>query len=233
MSTSRADQVEAPWHALLSRLRLRRGAVLCALVAACAGCTSIVSAPEQPTLFDLGPLPAPAAAPADAAAPLVLPELEASGLLDRRSILYRLDYGDGRALLPYGASRWSAPVAELVHERIAAHLARERTVLRPGEMTAVARAGAQAPQVLRLQLQEFAQHFDAPGRSHGRVRVLATLLQSSPTGDRLLGQRAFRVSAPAPTGDAAGGVAALSQAVDALALQLGQWLQEHSGRRAP
>ena len=45
-----------------------------------------------------------------------MPELEASGLLDRRAILYRLDYGDGRALLPYGTSRWSAPVVELVHE---------------------------------------------------------------------------------------------------------------------
>ena len=41
-----------------------------------------------------------------------------------------------------------------------------------------------------------------------------------------MAQRAFQVQRPAPTADAAGGVRALTAAVDAAALDIARWLQQ-------
>lgn len=213
-------------------------ALACALVA---GCSSVVKAPQRPALYDFGParatLPAPNPAtnpagtapvttPAMTAAPLVLPDIEAGGAVEGTRVLYRLDYDNRHELRPYSQARWSAPVTQLVHERIASRLAQGRTVLSPGQLTAAPASPAASPLVLRLQLLEFAQHFDAPERSRGELRLRATLLQTGPVGDRLVAQRSFAVSRPAPSADAAGGVQALSQAVDEVAEQIGRWLQE-------
>lgn len=44
-------------------------------------------------------------------------------------------------------------------------------------------------------------------------------------GEVLLGQQLFTATLPAPSANAAGGAAALSQATDAVGQQLIQWLQ--------
>jgi cholesterol transport system auxiliary component len=59
------------------------------------------------------------------------------------------------------------------------------------------------------------------------VRLRVTLLDSTPEGDRLLGQRLVVVQRPAASPDAAGGVRALAQAADAAAQEIEVWLEKN------
>jgi cholesterol transport system auxiliary component len=80
--------------------------------------------------------------------------------------------------------------------------------------------------VLRVELEEFSQFFDSPQASRGRVRLRCTLLQASGGGERLVAQRSFEAERPAPSADAAGGVRAMTAALDAAALDIVRWLQQ-------
>lgn len=198
-----------------------------------AGCGSFVDRPQRPMLHDFGPVATVAGAgPGSAGAalpplpPLVLPELDASVALDGSAVLYRLAYADVNQLRPYAQSRWSAPPAQLVRQRLRELLGRHAVVLNPGEAAVLVREAGRAPQVLRLELEEFAQHFDSPRDSAGVLRLRATLSQLANGGERLLAQRSFDVRRPAPTPDATGGVRGLADAVDAAAGEIAQWLRQ-------
>ena len=196
------------------------------LLAALAGCGALPDKPVASVRYDLGPLPGVAEAAAPAGMPLVLGEIEAGGSFERTALLYRLAYDHPQQLQPYSQARWSAPPAELLRQRIAEHLARERPVLEPSLAAGLApRAGALPPE-LRLELQEFSQVFDSPQASRGVVRLRASVLERAPGGERLLGQRSFIAQRPAPTADAAGGVQALAAASDAAAQELAAWLRQ-------
>ena len=80
--------------------------------------------------------------------------------------------------------------------------------------------------VLRIELEEFSQLFDAPAHSYGLARLRATLFHGSPAGDRLLGQRSFVAQRPAPTPDAPGGVRALTAATNGAVEEIEQWLTQ-------
>jgi cholesterol transport system auxiliary component len=80
------------------------------------------------------------------------------------------------------------------------------------------------PLNLRLELEEFSQLFDTPEHSTGLLRLRATLTQISPTGQQLIAQRSFTLQRPAPSPDAPGGVQALSEASEAVALEVGAWV---------
>jgi cholesterol transport system auxiliary component len=203
-----------------------RRLLLLAAAGALAGCAGIVDRPQRPALFDMGPLP-PLVSPIQRPGP---PDIEAAGALDSSAILYRLGYSDDHQLRAYSLSRWTAPPAQLVRQRLRQQLGRERPVLSLEESAALAREGAAAHHVLRLELEEFAHVFDAPERSRGVIRLRATLLANTPAGDRLLGQRSIAVEGVAPTPDASGGVRALTAATDAAAADISQWLQEARGR---
>jgi cholesterol transport system auxiliary component len=82
----------------------------------------------------------------------------------------------------------------------------------------------QRPMVLRLEIDEFSQMFDAPDKSVGQIRVHATVVQASATGERLVAQRGFAAQRPAPSADAAGGVRALTAATDAVVADIAQWM---------
>lgn len=205
---------------------VRAGAVfgLALLLSACAG---LVDKPTRPTLYDLGPVAEGAqGAPAAPQAALVLADVEASGTWDGSAILYRLGYADGHQLRAYAMARWSAPPPQLLRQRLRDQLGRDRVVLNLGESAALAREGGQQPRVLRIELEEFSHVFETPAQSHGAVRLRATLLQNTPGGERLLGQRSVSVRRPAPTPDAAGGVRALAAASDGAAAEISQWLQQ-------
>ncbi|AEG91373.1 ABC-type transport auxiliary lipoprotein family protein [Ramlibacter tataouinensis] len=194
------------------------------LAALLAACGTFVDRPQRPTLYDFGPLAlatAPAAGPAQP--PLVLPEVEAGAALDGSAVLYRLGYADAHQLRPYAQSRWSAPPAQLIRQRLREHLGRQMVVLNLGE-AALGRDGNARPRVLRLELEEFAQHFQSESASAGVLRLRATLSRNTPEGERLLAQRSFSVARPAPTPDAPGGVQALADAVDTLAGEIARWL---------
>jgi cholesterol transport system auxiliary component len=98
-------------------------------------------------------------------------------------------------------------------------------VLDPAAGAALARRGA-APPVLRVELEEFSQLFDAPNDSKGVLRLRCTLLENTAGGERLVAQRSFEVQRPAPSADAAGGVRALTAATDAAAQDIARWLQQ-------
>lgn len=207
--------------------RLLAGLAAALLVA---GCGTLVDRPGRPNLYDLGPLPTTSAAPASTPAdPIVLAEVEASGVLEGTGMLYRLDYLDDHHLRVYAQSRWSQPLPQLVRQRLADQLGRERVVLGPSDAAALARASS-VNRVLRLELQEFAHHFDTPEASRGQLRLRATLQQPGDAADRVLLQRMFVVSSPAPSSDAAGGVRALAAALDAAGTEIAQWLRDSARR---
>lgn len=207
---------------------MRRHLVLALAAAVLAGCGALPEKPTQQTMYDFGPAPA-AAAPAPAAGErpaLVLPEVEAEGILETPALLYRLGYDDPNQVRPYAFARWSAPPPQLLRQRLRDVLAGGRSVLDSAAASALVRRGAERPPVLRVQVEEFSQLFDSPTASRGMLRLRCTLLESSNGGERLVAQRSFMVERPAPTADASGGVRALTAATDAAAQDIARWLQQ-------
>jgi cholesterol transport system auxiliary component len=103
-------------------------------------------------------------------------------------------------------------------------LGQTRPVLDPTESAALARIGGAMPRVLRIEVEEFSQLFDSPGQSWGLLRLRATLLENTPAGEKLLGQRNIVKREQATSADAPGGVRALAAATDAAAAEINQWL---------
>ena len=191
-----------------------------------AGCSSFVDKPVRPALYDFGPGQVTAAAQPPTRAALVLADVEGAGALEGSAVLYRLGYADDHQLRPYAQARWSAPPPQLVRQRLREQIGKDRVVLNPGEGAALARTGGAVPRSLRIELEEFSHFFDSPADSVGLLRLRATLLESTPAGEKVLAQRNVIVQRPAPTADAAGGVRALTDAVDAAAEELSQWLAQ-------
>ena len=103
-------------------------------------------------------------------------------------------------------------------------LGRGRPVLDPTEAASLVRTSGTMPRVLRVELEEFSHVFDSPSQSFGVVRLRATLMDNTPGGERLVGQRVFARREAAPTADASGGVRAITAAPAALAQDLASWL---------
>lgn len=184
------------------------------------GCSAFAPPPPRATTYDFGPPPATAAANAGAA--LALGEVDAPSALDNTAVLYRLGYADAQQPRPYAQARWSMAPAQLVRQRLRDQLSQTRPVLNPGEAT--------AQRTLRVELEEFSQWFDSPSASSGRVRLRATLLESTPSGEKLLAQRNIAAQRPASSADAAGGVRALTAATDAAIAEIDQWLAQQPAR---
>jgi cholesterol transport system auxiliary component len=117
------------------------------------------------------------------------------------------------------------PPAQLLRQRLRELLGQRRSVLSPVD------AVVPGTLALHLELEEFSQLFDSSQSSGGLVRVRATL---SRTGNpsKPVAQTSLVVLRPANSADAKGGVQALAQASDALALQLDQWLQQLASAEA-
>ena len=187
------------------------GFVAFALGLACAGC-SIAPAPAV-TNYDFGPAPDghPAQGPRQA---LLVHDVSAPAWLDSPLIHYRLAYRDSARPQVYAESRWVMSPAALLTNRLRSQLAASGSggIVQPGD-------GARAGYALRVELDEFTQVFDAPGKSKAVVRLRASVL-----GDRsLVAQRSFSVERPARTPDAEGGVRALIGASDEAIDQLIGW----------
>lgn len=200
-----------------------------------AGCSALPSPPTRPVLYDFGPgVVAPA--PTDRRAPLpplALADVDAPGLPEgSNAVLYRLAYSDAQQLRPYSQARWSQPPAQLVQQRLREHLGQRRAVLKADDGAAQARdaaRGGKLPLVLRVELEEFSHLFTSATESAGVVRLRATVVDLTPAGEALRGQRVFTVRTPARTADAAGGVAALADATGQVAQELAAWLEQLGG----
>ena len=160
--------------------------------------TACASPAPAPASFDLGPPPA-SAAPASS---VQLLEVTAPAWLSGSGLAYRLDYLDAFRRQVYRDSRWAAPPAELLAER-----------LRQRAATAV---GTARPVQLRLELEEFSQQFSTPTQSRVIVRVRAWAADAT-------APKVFEVSRAAPSADAAGAVQGLSRASDELIDQVLGW----------
>jgi cholesterol transport system auxiliary component len=185
----------------------------------------------RPVVYDFGPgtLTAPAATGMTRLAPLAVADIEANPALDSSAVLYRLAYTDAQQLKAYAQARWSMTPAQLVRQRLREHLGQRRALLSPGDSGTFDAANptiTQPPLTLRIELEEFSQLFETPDSSVGLLRLRATLMRPSPTGEKAVAQRSVIVRRPAPTADAPGGVRALTAATDAAIQELGLWLQE-------
>ena len=218
--------------ATIGQRRLMLATLSLGVAAALGGC-ALADKPQRAAVYDFGPGdPAEAPAtnpPAASLAPLALAEVEAPPALDNTALVYRLAYDDVQQLRPYAHTRWSMPPAQLLRQRLRAHLGLRRAVLNPGEGAVASHPapGADAGvRLLRVELEEFSQVFESSTRSAGLVRLRATVVRPTAAGEILLAQRVFSAQRPAPSADAAGGVRALTQATDSAIRELDQWLQQ-------
>ena len=196
-----------------------------------AGC-SVIDKPVRATMYDFGPgelsTRAEALRPAaPALPPLAIADIATSGgALENQAVLYRLGYLDAQQLRPYSQARWTMPPAQLVRQRLRERLSQQRVVLTAREGVALNRSQHTNLPMLRLELEEFSQLFSAPDASAGLVRLHATLVEITPSGERLVAQRSLAVQRPAASPDAAGGVRALTAATDAAIDELDVWLRQ-------
>jgi cholesterol transport system auxiliary component len=194
-------------------------------------CSALPDKPQRAALYDFGPgaltsVPQTRQAPL---APIALADIGTpGGVLDNQSVLYRLAYDDDQQLRPYSQARWSMPPAQLIRQRLRDNLGRNRAVLNAGEGPALNRSAHQGvlPRVLKLELDEFSHFFESPTSSVGLVRLRTTLVENTPSGEKLLAQRSITAQRPAPSADAPGGVRALTAATDAAIEEMATWLQQ-------
>jgi cholesterol transport system auxiliary component len=198
-------------------LRTLGWAGFCLSIVLLGGCSALPDRPVRPAVYDFGPGLVVKPAPAESLPALLLADIDAPAAVDGTAVLFRLAYADVQQLRPYAQARWSMPPAQLVRQRLRDQLSQQRVVLNPAE--------GPAAFILRLELEEFTQVFEAPDRSVGLVRLRATLLESTGGRERLVAQRRFTVERPAPSPDAAGGVRALTAATDAAVDEIAQWLK--------
>lgn len=201
-------------------------------ISAVAGCSALPSPPLRPVLYDFGPGPV-APAPTDRRAPLpplALADVEATGLPEgSNAVLYRLAYADAQQLRPYSQARWSQPPAQLVQQRLREQLGQRRAILKADDGAVQARdpaRGGKLPLLLRVELEEFSHLFTSPTDSAGVVRLRATVVELTPAGESLRGQRVFIAQHSARSADAAGGVSALAAASSQLAGELSLWMEQ-------
>ena len=192
-----------------------------------AGCSALPQPPVRPVLYDLGPGQLAPAAEQSPLPALALADVQSAGPVDgSTAVHYRLAYADARQLRPYQSARWSQPPAQLLEQRLRAVLGERRAVLRADKALIAARQGQAPTAVLRVELEEFSQIFTSEQGSTGVVRLRATLVEPTPTGEQLLGQRLFVAQQAATSADAAGGTRALAEATQQAAQALAQWLEQ-------
>lgn len=177
-----------------------------------AGCA--VARPESPELFDLGPLRPVQGMTLPALPPVSIAEIGVPTWLDRPLMFYRLNYANDQQPHAYAHSRWVMPPAQLIAQRLKARIAQA------GGAALSASDGALGVPVLRIDVDDFTQVFEAPARSIGKVALRASAFN----GQQLIAQKTFSRQAPAPTPDAEGGARAMAQASDDAIADVMRWL---------
>ena len=181
------------------------------------GALPLPDKPVRPQPYDLGPALPQAASAAPSGPALALGRVDAPPAIDGSNIVYRLMYSDaGQQPRPYALARWTMAPPQLLAQRLREAFSATRPVVEPG-------AGLASVE-MRTEIDEFAQIFSSPAASEGVVRLRVTVTAPGARAQRLLGQRTFTVRQPAPTADAAGGVAALRAASDEAVRQIVAWV---------
>lgn len=146
---------------------------------------------------------------------------------DDMGIHYRLAYDDPSRSYAYGSSRWAAPPAVLLTQRIRSRIAEisENAVVRTTE-------GVLTDYALRLEIEEFTQVFDTADDSRAIIKLRAGLIDRP--ARLMIAQRNFSMEQAAPTPNAAGAAHSLAEASDKLTEELIGWIIDElaSERRA-
>lgn len=202
----------------MPRNTLSRIAIISCLFAL--GACGVAPQSRDVAAYDFGPA-APAKADAKISVNLTLMDITAPAWMDSANLHYRLAYADPARPLAYANSRWVMPPAGLLTQRLRAALqqASKAAVLSPTD-------GVRTDYVLRVDLEEFSQVFDAADKSRGVLRLQARLVR----GNALAAQQTFSVELPAPSANAEGGVRALSQASDEAGRRIADWLAANNMR---
>ncbi len=146
----------------------------------------------------------------------VVAEIRVPASLDGNAMLYRLNYENPQELKPYAQSRWSVSPAQLLSIRL------KQAINQAGGAALSAADGIKDTAQLRIELEEFAQHFSAPQHSQARLHLRVGLIHKN----TLIAQRAFTADVDAGTPDAKGGAAAMVRASDQIIQQMLQWAQQ-------
>ncbi|MDP2821571.1 MAG: ABC-type transport auxiliary lipoprotein family protein [Sulfuritalea sp.] len=144
--------------------------------------------------------------------PIAAVDVQASSWLSGPAMHFRLAYAEPLRRQSYAESRWAAPPAELLEVFL-----KRRIVFGQADFSGT---GCR----LQLVLDELEQRFDDPQSSRMMLEVRALL--KPPRGAEILARRALLIHKPAPVPAARGGVTATRDAVQALADDLGRWLDE-------
>lgn len=179
-----------------------------------AGCGAVL--PKGAPTFavhDFGPL-APVG-PRSLPYPIRTLEVIPAPWLASTAMQYRLAYAQETRRQAFVQSRWAAQPGQLLE------VALKRSVR--VNVTTVSLSGCR----LRVDLDEFMQVFDNESGSRGVIDARASLL--APRTDQLLATQGFSVTRPASSPDAAGGVVALRDAVQAFDAALLTWLDGLAG----
>lgn len=147
--------------------------------------------------------------------PRVALEVKSPVWFDSLNIDYRLAYDNPLKQREYADSRWAGAPGVLLAQRMRQQLG---TVNESGGSACL----------LRVELQEFSQVFVSPLQSHALVQANVQLLDAR---RQLLATRQLAVERPAPSADAAGGVAALVAAGNEFGGQLAAWLESDDAAR--
>ncbi len=138
-------------------------------------------------------------------------EVRIPAWLDSSAIVYRLGYAEPSRIREYARARWAGLPSQMIQLRLLQEIG--------GQQVGQGKAAC----VLRVEIDEFGQWFDTTQSSravlHGRV-----LWQGR--GRQLLAELPVDIVVPANSPDSAGGVTALSAAVDRLSGRV----SEHEAR---
>ena len=174
------------------------------------------------THYDFGPLPQPSQQQQQQQQPaagnrigaIIVADAVGPASLDSERMQYRLLYADARQSRPYAYNQWTSTPLQLLTQRMKARIAQA------GVKVLSTTDSAASVNLLRIEVDDFVQNFETPTQSSGRINLRASVFRSH----RLIDQKTFTRSAPAPSADAAGGASALADATDALAADVLAWL---------
>lgn len=191
---------------------IRNAAAIAAMATLLGACASKGPSTAQ---YDFGPLPAPTpAASAGNVGAIIVADITGPAALDSERMHYRLLYSDARQSRPYAYNQWTSTPLQLLTQRVKTRLSQSGV-----KVLSTTDAAASAI-VLRMEVEEFAQNFDSATSSQGELRLRASVFRNH----KLVDQKTFSRSVPAPSADAAGGARALADASDAVSIDILGWL---------
>lgn len=183
-----------------------------------AGCATSSPVPQRSYSLATGSPPPAQPTRQQAARVLRVERVVAAPWLQGQRICYRLRYHSAVAVAYYSDSHWAAPLPAMLGQLVQNALAARgawKAVIGPGDT-------AEAAIDIRIRLLDLCQDFPSPQRSTGIFDARVTVIANR--GGRVIAQREFRDRRPAPTPDAAGGVAAERAATQAFATAVADWI---------